>query len=149
MSAQDTSSPIASGVVASSVLLAIRAYQRWISPYKGFHCAHAMLHGGPGCSGYAAEAIRSLGVIGALGPIRVRFRDCRAAFETLASQRQEEQQDDGAPEKPKKEGAVSKYCPAACVDCDLGAAPGGVACGSAGAGAEAAGSACSAASCCS
>lgn len=34
------------GVAQRLALLLIGAYRRWLSPYKGFRCAHAALHGG-------------------------------------------------------------------------------------------------------
>ena len=34
------------------VLVSISAYQRFISPHKGWCCAYAALHGGPSCSAY-------------------------------------------------------------------------------------------------
>ena len=39
-------------------LLAIRLYQRFISPYKGFSCAYRVHTGLPGCSGLADHALR-------------------------------------------------------------------------------------------
>ena len=38
----------------------IRAYQRWVSPYKGFACAHRVHRGGPSCSVVGAQVVRSL-----------------------------------------------------------------------------------------
>ncbi len=65
---------------------AIWGYQRFISPYKGFRCAHAVRHGGAGCSGYAKHAIRDHGLWGAIPAIRQRLRDCRAAYEALRAE---------------------------------------------------------------
>ena len=149
MSAQDTSPDTPTGNSVNAALLAIRVYQRWISPYKGFRCAHSVLHGGPGCSGYAAEAIRDRGLLGAIRPIRQRFRDCRAAFVTLMAEKSDDSDNEPKGGKSGIRGILGNVCPGLCVGCDLGAAPGGVACGGASAGAEAAGGVCSAVSCCS
>ncbi len=73
--------------VSSTALLLIWMYQRWISPVKGFRCAYSVLHGGPGCSGFAKHAIRDFGIWRAVGKIRRRVRECRVAMDTLAAQR--------------------------------------------------------------
>jgi putative component of membrane protein insertase Oxa1/YidC/SpoIIIJ protein YidD len=66
---------------------AIRGYQRWISPYKGFRCAHRALHGGHSCSEFARLAILEYGITQAWPGIRQQFRECRAAFLHLRQQR--------------------------------------------------------------
>jgi putative component of membrane protein insertase Oxa1/YidC/SpoIIIJ protein YidD len=55
---------------------AIDTYQRWISPYKGFHCAHHARTGGLTCSGFAKAAIREHGLFAALPRIRDRLIQC-------------------------------------------------------------------------
>lgn len=74
------------GWTARAALGLIGLYQRWISPRKGFRCAHAVLNGGPGCSGFAKSAIREHGLWQGLGLLRQRFRDCRAAMHILLAQ---------------------------------------------------------------
>ena len=76
-------------MLARAALGGIWIYQRYISPYKGFRCAHAVLHDGPGCSGYAKEALRARGFLAAIPLVRARFRDCRAAYEALRESRDE------------------------------------------------------------
>lgn len=76
---------------------AIWGYQQYISPHKGFRCAHAVQHGGTGCSGYAKFAIREHGLWRAIPAIRQRLRDCKAAYAELranCSCRDERQDDD-------------------------------------------------------
>jgi putative component of membrane protein insertase Oxa1/YidC/SpoIIIJ protein YidD len=70
-------------MVSKLALGAIWGYQRYVSPRKGFRCAHSVLHGGTGCSGFAKYAIRDHGFWGAVPHIRQRFRDCKSASETL------------------------------------------------------------------
>lgn len=70
-------------MVSKLALGAIWGYQRYLSPYKGFRCAHSVLHGDTGCSGYAKHAIRDHGLWGAVPAIRQRFRDCKDASLTL------------------------------------------------------------------
>lgn len=61
----------------------IALYQRYLSPLKGFHCAHRRLQGGLSCSEYVKQTIAAEGIKRALPLCRQRFRACRAAHETL------------------------------------------------------------------
>ena len=70
-------------MVSQLALGAIWGYQRFLSPHKGFRCAHSVLHGGTGCSGFAKYAIRDHGVWLAIPYILQRFRDCKEASLTL------------------------------------------------------------------
>ena len=119
----------------------IRFYQRRISPHKGFRCAHAVAHGGPGCSGYAAAVIRARGVWGALALIRQRFRDCRDAFELLKAQAAATEEagpetaEGVAPAPAKKDKTMAENCwlsgggaGTACADCSAPTACGGSSC---------------------
>lgn len=60
-------------------------YQRRISPHKGYGCSKRILDEKTGssdphsCSAHAVLLIKELGVWGAIGPMRTRFRECRAA----------------------------------------------------------------------
>ena len=69
-------------------LAAIRFYQRRISPYKGFSCAHAAYHHGPTCSTAIAEIVRDYGLPRGWPRIRARLKACRAAYEALLSERE-------------------------------------------------------------
>jgi putative component of membrane protein insertase Oxa1/YidC/SpoIIIJ protein YidD len=66
--------------------LAIAGYQRYLSPYKGFRCAHCVLHGGLSCSEAVKRLIRLHGVFSAWPHVRERFAQCRAAAQTLRAQ---------------------------------------------------------------
>jgi putative component of membrane protein insertase Oxa1/YidC/SpoIIIJ protein YidD len=72
---------------ATFAAAAIRGYQRWISPYKGFRCAHRLLHGRHSCSEFARLAILEHGVVDAWPGIRQQFGECRAAALFLRDQR--------------------------------------------------------------
>ena len=54
-------------------ILSISAYQRFISPHKGWCCAYAALHGGPSCSEYGKEEISRHGVFWACGFLQSTF----------------------------------------------------------------------------
>ena len=63
---------------------AIRMYQKYISPYKGFRCAHRVLHGGPSCSEFARLYVQEH-TLWAMFPA-LRLRECRMAKETLSAE---------------------------------------------------------------
>ena len=64
----------------------IRMYQLYISPYKGFRCAHRALHGGASCSEFARRYALNHGVWAMFPALRLRFRECRMAKETLVAE---------------------------------------------------------------
>lgn len=62
-------------------LMGIALYQRWLSPHKGFRCAHAALYGGASCSAAIAQTIREEGL--SLPSIAARLAGCRQAYGQL------------------------------------------------------------------
>lgn len=64
-------------------LTGIRLYQRYLSPYKGFRCACAALHGGESCSAAVSRIIRSQGLRAGREDIAAQFRSCRAAHDAI------------------------------------------------------------------
>jgi hypothetical protein len=66
---------------------AIGGYQRWISPYKGFHCAHWTLHGGESCSAFGKRMAIEHGLLGFFRGMRARFADCRRSSQALRARR--------------------------------------------------------------
>lgn len=66
-----------------AILTTIALYQRYLSPLKGFHCAHRRLHGGLSCSEYIKQTIAAQGLRRSLPLCRDRFQACRVAYETL------------------------------------------------------------------
>lgn len=61
------------------LLAAIRAYQRWVSPHKGFCCAYRVHTGRASCSTLGLRAVRRHGVFKGLGLIRRRTHLCGVA----------------------------------------------------------------------
>lgn len=55
---------------------AINFYQKFISPYKGFSCAHRVSTGEIGCSGYGKKVISRFGLITGIKLLNRRFYDC-------------------------------------------------------------------------
>ena len=70
----------------SSAVGMITFYQRYISPHKGFRCAHRVHHGGQSCSAYAKTAVQNHGLGAAIPLIRQRFSDCSQAARVMKSQ---------------------------------------------------------------
>jgi putative component of membrane protein insertase Oxa1/YidC/SpoIIIJ protein YidD len=57
-------------------LAAIRGYQRWISPRKGYRCALCALTGGESCSNYGYRVIERFGLRRGLGLLDRRLALC-------------------------------------------------------------------------
>ena len=57
----------------------IEFYQQYISPWKGFSCAHRVYHGGHSCSEAVKKIIGEQGLFAGLTRIRQRFRECAEA----------------------------------------------------------------------
>lgn len=55
---------------------AINFYQKYISPYKGFRCAHGVATGEISCSGYGKKVIKRFGLFTGLKLLNRRFYDC-------------------------------------------------------------------------
>ena len=78
--------------------ICIRMYQLYVSPHKGFRCAHRALHGGASCSEFARQYTLEHGIWSMFPALRLRFRECRMAKETLvAEQSAAEQKKDPTP----------------------------------------------------
>jgi putative component of membrane protein insertase Oxa1/YidC/SpoIIIJ protein YidD len=59
--------------------LAVRSYQKHLSPHKGFSCAYCRLHGGASCSGYFREVLADRGLSQALRLFPDRLQACQTA----------------------------------------------------------------------
>ena len=62
-------------------LFAIKAYQRYISPHKGFCCAYRAHTGYSSCSTLGYRAIRRYGVLPGIAVLQQRFKRCSAAHQ--------------------------------------------------------------------
>ncbi|MCP4890032.1 MAG: membrane protein insertion efficiency factor YidD [Planctomycetaceae bacterium] len=72
-------------VVADPLILLISGYQKYLSPYIGFCCAHRVVHGGRSCSEQAQSLIRNVGPTAAFRLMQRRFARCRSAAQLLKS----------------------------------------------------------------
>lgn len=64
-------------------LAAIRLYQRYLSPHKGFRCAYSVYSGRSGCSGVGYRAIRRYGLWRGYLILRRRLEKCGIAHRRL------------------------------------------------------------------
>lgn len=68
----------------------IEGYQRYVSPYKGFSCAHRVHAGGASCSQFAKQVFARFGMtLGFVLMVR-RFRKCAASARLNAMVSQQE-----------------------------------------------------------
>ena len=65
----------------------ISAYQKYLSPRKGYRCAHRVLYDGDPCSEYVKKAIANQSLAEAVQSSRRRFRACAEANRILKSER--------------------------------------------------------------
>jgi len=82
--------PIANILSTASRGLAVTAisgYQKFISPHKGFACAHRVLYGCESCSQYFKQVIAEEGIFIAIANAKGRFQECREANEIIKKRR--------------------------------------------------------------
>lgn len=88
-------------VMSSAAIESIGLYRRYVSPYKGFSCAHRVFNGGSSCSAFAEQAICDHGLWAALPMIKRHFVECREAYAALQGLlRAEEQSGEGKNDSP-------------------------------------------------
>jgi putative component of membrane protein insertase Oxa1/YidC/SpoIIIJ protein YidD len=95
-------------MLSSSAIAVIGFYQRHVSPWKGYCCAHRMRTGRASCSGFAKRAIGRAGLRRGLCLLGRRFAACSASARALAtavSASAEETKEPGEQEKPRKSGS--------------------------------------------
>lgn len=71
--------PLAKNMAINSII----AYQKHISPLKGFSCPHRLLYGGDSCSNYVKRMLSERSFIEAAKSSLQRFKDCTRATQTL------------------------------------------------------------------
>jgi putative component of membrane protein insertase Oxa1/YidC/SpoIIIJ protein YidD len=102
-------------------VVAIVGYQKYISPHKGFACAHRILYGGESCSQYIKQAIAQEGLRAGLAKSRTRFQACKQANLILRSQNSEPTDtDDETYIQPPKKINGSNSCQSSDTSCNNG-----------------------------
>jgi putative component of membrane protein insertase Oxa1/YidC/SpoIIIJ protein YidD len=98
-------------VARTAAVRGIGLYQRFVSPYKGFRCAHHARTGGMTCSNYGRDAFEQFGFFEALSLLRARLVACAQAA----------QQGDGdADEGPRPMSEDEKQACTHCAACTFG-----------------------------
>lgn len=75
--------PIFDSAVRQIAVASISGYQKYISPKKGFSCAHRVLYGGESCSQYIKRAIAQRGLSQGIKAAGHRFAACKNANKIL------------------------------------------------------------------
>lgn len=73
-------------VLRSIAIKLIYFYQRYLSPKKGYSCAHRTLYGGDSCSEYVKKTLSDTSLFEASILAKKRFRACNIAY-TYSSKR--------------------------------------------------------------
>lgn len=96
----------------------IDGYQRWISPRKGFRCAHGALHGTGGCSGFGKRAFARHPTLMAWALLRRRLAACREAYTVLSMSYADERRDERR--RAAADACTDFSCSGADLACDVG-----------------------------
>ena len=70
-------------LVKTFLSIAIKAYKQYLSPRKGFNCAHRVLHQGQSCSSYFYSCITEQSLGSACLSFQQRLQDCQQAHSIL------------------------------------------------------------------
>lgn len=94
---------------ATVALRGIRAYQRYLSPYKGFSCAYRVLAAGDSCSAYGYKVIARQGLRLGWPLLQRRLRAC--------GERHRQHRAAHAPGRSSRHRAQAGYCDLPVADC--------------------------------
>jgi putative component of membrane protein insertase Oxa1/YidC/SpoIIIJ protein YidD len=105
-------------------VLAINGYQKFISPHKGFCCAHRLVNGGRSCSEHIKQLIIKRGLFASIDEIRQRLSDCKSA-ERYLNEKKKQGQGKGADSSSTSDKAcaaaeVISCVPSSCTDVGAG-----------------------------
>ena len=76
-----------------TVILFIQAYQKYLSPQKGFSCAYSRLHNTESCSEYFRQTVKTYGLAKAIPLFQQRLRECKLAYAILKAQHESKEKD--------------------------------------------------------
>jgi len=75
--------------IANNILInAILFYQRFLSPYKGYSCAHGVYHGRSSCSHWAIRIIKKHGIFMFVPLMKKRIKACQMAYEEIKKEKE-------------------------------------------------------------
>ncbi len=89
----------------------IPAYRRFVSPHKGFRCAHHALHGAGSCSAFGLAAFETQPFGQAWALLRGRFKECRRAYLVMTSEGEGEGEGEND-RPPERDGSNKSRTPA-------------------------------------
>ena len=69
--------------IATFLLLAIKAYKKYLSPRKGFSCPYRVLYRGQSCSSYFYSCVSEQGLDTACTSFQQRLKHCQQAHAVL------------------------------------------------------------------
>ncbi|MBW4583422.1 MAG: membrane protein insertion efficiency factor YidD [Tildeniella nuda ZEHNDER 1965/U140] len=69
-----------------AAIASLNAYQKHLSPRKGFSCPHRLLYGNESCSDYTKQVLINQDLRAALKLVPSRFQACKVAAQTLQRQ---------------------------------------------------------------
>ena len=97
------------GIANNIFIKAIHLYQKFISPRKGYCCAHRTYHGRSSCSEYAIHSLNKHNLLISLSLMKRRFLACQMAYEELKKEKEQNKSNNGVEACPcaNKESA---YC---------------------------------------
>ena len=101
-------------IINGTAIIAIGAYQKYISPKKGFSCAHRLLYGGESCSQYIKRMVVEHGFKSSIPIARLRFAECKVANVILRAERKEKRR------RGEWDCDCEPDCEPDCGDCDCG-----------------------------
>ncbi len=103
----------------------IGIYQQYVSPYKGFRCAHRALTGRDSCSQFAKRLVLRRGVIALWRAMPGQFMRCRQSYSTLLAMTMDEPATEDSGRGGKKSSTLGDIVSGVdCIDCsaiDIGA----------------------------
>ena len=111
----------------------IGGYQTYLSPRKGWKCAHRVLHGGESCSQWIKTTIGAQGCRAAFPLARTRFAQCKIAAQILRADAHGSQPETNLPKtttrrdrkgRPRRGTNKSDWCDC-CLPHDLPCPPSG------------------------
>ena len=94
--------------------LLIRIYQRYVSPCKGYSCAHRALHGGASCSEFTRLALLDRGLLRAGPLLWHRLLACQAAAVQLRALASTPDSEPVSDRLRRKGRAANEACTNAC-----------------------------------
>ncbi|WP_265262657.1 membrane protein insertion efficiency factor YidD [Spirulina subsalsa] len=104
-------------------VILIGGYQKYLSPHKGFSCAHRVLYGSESCSQYVKKMLIEQDLQSAISLSRERFGRCKTAkiilrSETLEEKRRREKKNSSGDCGCSPEGCINNLLDECLPDCN-------------------------------